>query len=272
MSSSENTVNNLDNIMHTLVTTSSVYLLEKKRNLLLDKLKRDPTYLKNEDVDNLSGDELRQELNKRILPGRNEDLELLNDRDFVLSIIDCNANILEHCSTEIKEDKEIVLKCVSVFSANLQYAGQELKNDQEVVITAIKKNANHIKYASEDVCDDKGFALKALKFNCDIFKYLSQNLKSDKDVVLAAVRNYGWNLSAASNELKNDPYVVLAAVKNMKTAFNAASQEIIDMYDGENPKEFLEQYIEKLELYKKINEKIDSTIKEVDKTYKKIKI
>jgi hypothetical protein len=107
------------------------------------------------------------------------DHEFMNERDFVLKIVQLNGILLERASNELQDDGEIVLESVKN-SNSLQYASDILKNDEEIALESIKN-------FPESFCDfgeklnNKEFLFKALKVNPLI---LSETIIENMEILL----------------------------------------------------------------------------------------
>lgn len=80
------------------------------------------------------------------------DKELLEDKGFVLKILEINGLALKHVSAKLKNDKEVVMKALQNSAGfALKYASKQLRADRDVVNESIKKWKAPLKYASPEL-------------------------------------------------------------------------------------------------------------------------
>lgn len=143
--------------------------------------------------------------------------ELQNDREFVLSIIKYNGEILKDVSENLKNDKEIVLLAVQENGCALKYASKELQSNKGIVMIAVRSHGFALNYASKELQNDKIIVQIAAINNIVSLKYASEELKNNKDFILSlteknpkAVRYMGQSLEndqeimRKSNKIKNE--------------------------------------------------------------------
>jgi hypothetical protein len=92
------------------------------------------------------------------------DHEFMDERDFVLKIVQLNGYLLESASEVLKDDKEIVLEAVKN-SNSLEFASDRLKNDEEIVLEYIKNFPESLYDLGEKFFENKEFLFKALRVN-----------------------------------------------------------------------------------------------------------
>ena len=176
----------------------------------------------------------------------------LNNKDYVLSLLEHNLINLYEVNEELKDDRDVVLKAVKKQGWNIRYANSTFLNDKEIVLTAIKKgSANEIiSLLPENLKNDDEIALTALKNSFYTLKNLpmkyrdnkelilnmklydlegvSERLQGDKEIVAISVKQVGESLKFAIKELQDDKEIVLSAVKNSacETALKFASERL----------------------------------------------
>ena len=185
-----------------LVSMSSVCL-----RLLPEILKSDNDVIR-------SAVEIRPYLLKEINWG-NKDLD---DKCFILSLIELDYKCLEHIPEKWKNNKNIVLFAVKQNPNALVYAPQKLRSDKEVVLAAVKECGGMLEFASKRLRDNKEIVLAAIKENSDVLRIASERLRDDIEVVLIAVKNNKARIDDASERIREicagkDPLNVLLNLK-----------------------------------------------------------
>jgi hypothetical protein len=90
--------------------------------------------------------------------------EFMNERDFVLKIVQLNGLLLGNASEALQDDKEIVM--IAVRNSNsLVYASDRLKNDEEIALESIKNFTDSFYYLGKKLLGNKEFLFKALRVN-----------------------------------------------------------------------------------------------------------
>ncbi len=173
----------------------------------------------------------------------------LNNKEYVLALLEKNVIYLRDVSDELKSDREVVLTAVKRTGWNFTFADPKFFDDKEIALVAVK-NGSGVSSLSDNLKNDDEIALIALKNsvfemknlplkhkdNKDLIMSLkvfcldavSDRLKSDRDVVLMSVSAVGEYLEFASKELQDDAEIALAAVKNSasKTAMPYVSERL----------------------------------------------
>lgn len=90
------------------------------------------------------------------------DKKFLNDREFMLDIIETSSHAIVYSSDKLKDDKKFILEAAQKNGLVLKYISKELKSDKEVVMEAIKSNKAALKYASKELKNDEDI-LKLLR-------------------------------------------------------------------------------------------------------------
>ncbi|EFC46594.1 predicted protein [Naegleria gruberi] len=88
---------------------------------------------------------------------------LVDDRDFVMRIIEHDPESFQYCSDRLRSDREIALKAISKDVYQMQYINSPLNNDREVIMTAISKHGQYFGKASNELKSDRELILFALK-------------------------------------------------------------------------------------------------------------
>lgn len=83
------------------------------------------------------------------------DSQLLQDREFMMKVLQINGMTLQYVSKELKNDKLLVMTAVKNSSGfALKYASKKLRADREIVYEAVKHWRSPLKYASKELQDE----------------------------------------------------------------------------------------------------------------------
>ena len=102
------------------------------------------------------------------------------DKEYILSRVQEDIELLEFVDTELLSDKSFMISVIKLNGLALKYASDELKDDKSVVIIALRESA--------------GFALK----------YASKRLREDLFTVLEAINKYKAPLQYTSEEIRRE--------------------------------------------------------------------
>ena len=102
------------------------------------------------------------------------------DKEYILSRVQEDIELLEFVDTELLSDKSFMISVIKLNGLALKYASDELKDDKSVVIIALRESA--------------GFALK----------YASKRLREDWFTVLEAINKYKAPLQYTSEEIRRE--------------------------------------------------------------------
>ncbi|MGR3974051.1 MAG: DUF4116 domain-containing protein [Candidatus Rhabdochlamydia sp.] len=151
---------------------------------------------------------------------------VLQDKDFILSVIKLNEKALRCVSQELKKDHDLVMMAVQGNGEVLRYASEELRNDRDIVIAAVKKNVEALRHASEELRNNQDIVMAAVKRNVEALCYASEKLRADRDFVMNAIKENVEVLRYASEEIQNDRDFVIAAVKRNVEALCYAGEKL----------------------------------------------
>ena len=153
---------------------------------------------------------------------------VLDNFDFMLSIVTANGSQIQYGSKRIRQNRTIQLAAVISEGKALQYIEQDhrivmaavqadgmalryvsaLRTDGAVVEAAVQQNGNAVEFVKN--CT-KSVALLAVQGKGEALRHLEEWC-DDKDVVIAAVRQDGTLLRRASERLRCDHETVRAAI------------------------------------------------------------
>jgi hypothetical protein len=133
------------------------------------------------------------------------------DNDIILKVVECNYKEFKNIQLELKDDKEFVLENIKRKGIILKYVSKRLKMDYDIVFRAIQSDFTALKYSL--LIDDKDFILKAVKQNGFCLSLVSERLQMDKDVILNAVKQTSMIYSCLNPFYWDDRDIWLAANK-----------------------------------------------------------
>ncbi|KAL9655384.1 hypothetical protein ABK040_011225 [Willaertia magna] len=194
-----------------LVATNNIIiedLIEKKlskiniifKEILINTLQKDPIKrtLKAVDIVNKLNDY------------RQQYIKLTNELDNVVNNDDDNEELtLENCEDELINNEEYVLSILTLNGLELQFVNDEMKNNRNIVLTAVKENGNALKFASFELRNDKEIVREAIKKNPLSFQYASSD---NRDITLTAIKQNGLALEYVDDSLQNDKEILLTSV------------------------------------------------------------
>jgi hypothetical protein len=171
---------------------------------------------------------------------------LLNDKQFVLSVLSNNNSVYEMLSQELQNDvdvlhslnyipeqlrsnRDFVLQIVTNNGDQLQYASSDLRDTREIVEAAVKNTGKSIVYASEQLRADPEIIILAMKESfCDGIQLLSTQLslmKQHREIIIQAVKQNGLCLRHIPSDMRCDREIVCAAVKQNGNAVQYLTYE-----------------------------------------------
>ena len=92
-------------------------------------------------------------------------VEFMNDKDFVLNHIKKYSYGLQHASTQLKKDREFVLKVIQQQADEFRFASRSICNDKELIFAALKQFLGIWGYTSFELKTDKKFVLEMVQRN-----------------------------------------------------------------------------------------------------------
>ena len=125
--------------------------------------------------------------------------ELLDDKNFALSLINQDGYVYRYFSEYIRADPEVFACALKAGALVLEYAPESFKNNKELVIDIVRNNASELEYASDQ-------------------------LRSDAEVIAAASTNDPW--VAARHALKLwSPNLIYVAPEYIRESDQQADPE-----------------------------------------------
>mmetsp|Transcript_73180 Transcript_73180/g.160102 ORF Transcript_73180/g.160102 Transcript_73180/m.160102 type:complete len:353 (+) Transcript_73180:63-1121(+) len=94
---------------------------------------------------------------------------LRSNREFMITVLQCDGRSLRHASDALRKDKDVVLAAVGSSARALEYADESLQDDEDVVIRALQRQKqegerfNILRFASADIRAKKDLVLLALR-------------------------------------------------------------------------------------------------------------
>ena len=142
------------------------------------------------------------------------DLNLEDDKLFMLFCVNLDGGLLSYASESLKNDKELVIYAYNEFNVSFQYASDNIKNDiefvennlyvpsifkylkdlknnKEFVIRTLEKSFDIIGNVDNKIINDTEFIDEILKlktFNCSVIKYFNQNTKNNKEIIMKCIK------------------------------------------------------------------------------------
>ena len=101
---------------------------------------------------------------------------LRENKDFVLSIAECNGMVLqelERFGEELRHDRNVVLAAVKQNGLSIEHAPNELKSDPQIALEAIKQNSYAANHISRDLIANREFVYNAVNENLASMPYIS---------------------------------------------------------------------------------------------------
>ena len=163
------------------------------------------------------------------------DSELLNDREYMISLIKTNEKCILHIGESLKNDKTFWLSVLKLDNDGiyitdfLEEAGKEVLNDIDVAKAAIEKNGITIKFFDTSIKKNKQLALEAIKRNGSAIGYVdpSLGLSDDINVVKMAIDSNPYSIRYASDRLKKNEDVALYAIKTNCSAIDVLHSSLL---------------------------------------------
>uniref|UniRef100_A0A7S4QYE9 DUF4116 domain-containing protein n=1 Tax=Alexandrium monilatum TaxID=311494 RepID=A0A7S4QYE9_9DINO len=137
------------------------------------------------------------------------------DRDFVLSAVGSDGELLESAPDAFRQDREVVLAAVHQSRGwALQFAAPRLRGDREVVLAAVRESGWALEHAASEMRRDREIVLAAVQTDGEALEFASEELRGDREVALAAVRRSGGcALSSVPEVLREDRELAEVAVR-----------------------------------------------------------
>jgi hypothetical protein len=129
--------------------------------------------------------------------------DLLNNKDFIKSILEKCPEIFEYIPEKFKNDKDFIFEL--------------LDNDHSIILD----------YISDDLKNDEDFIIKVIEnYDENILYYTLTEIKNNFNVVKCSVKHYGTTLQFASDILKDNELIVLTAIEDDINALKFASDRL----------------------------------------------
>ena len=145
----------------------------------------------------------------------------INDREFMIQAVSCQAAALEHASEQLQRDETFVRAVVSKNGAAFWYVLAGFRYNADIVLAAVANCGTAIlSSAADEFANSKRFVMEAIavskRINPPAFSLdcIAATLRSDREVILAALANNWSGFRYASETLRNDREVVLTALSN----------------------------------------------------------
>lgn len=147
----------------------------------------------------------------------NIDKNLLNDKSFMMEMVQINPFSLMYASEWQKMDRELVTTAMDIDTFSFSMASDALKDNENFILEYMKfantLDPSWLLFISDRLKKDKAFSLEIIKYHSNTLEFLSDEMKDDEMVVLAAVSKHPSSLEYASNRLKNSKSFILKLVK-----------------------------------------------------------
>jgi hypothetical protein len=140
--------------------------LKKDEDVVLAALKDDPESIIFVDEELLQNKEfllkaVKSNAMKQIPKGM-----FMNEKEFVLKLVQIKGIMLKFASENLRDDKEIVLGAVGNWNS-LSYASERLRNDEEVVLQTVKLFPSCIHFIKDNLQTNE-FLIKAIRLHPEI--------------------------------------------------------------------------------------------------------
>jgi hypothetical protein len=153
----------------------------------------------------------------------NIDKNLLNDKSFMMEMVQINPFILLFASEWLKMDRELVTTAMKEDTFAFSMASDTLRDNQNFILEYIKfvssLNFSWLLFISSRLKNDRAFSLEIIKNDSNALAYLNESIRDDEIVVLAAVSKHPSSLKYASSRLKNSRSFIFKVVKENETHF-----------------------------------------------------
>lgn len=163
----------------------------------------------------------------------NIDKNLLNDKSFMMEMVQINPFTLMYASEWQKMDKELVITAMDIDTFAFSMASDELKDNENFILEYMKfatLDYSWLLFISDRLKNDKAFSLEIIKYHSNVLKLLSDEMRDDETVVLAAVSKHPSSLEYASSRLKKSRSFIFKLVKENERYSNGplsyASREL----------------------------------------------
>lgn len=164
----------------------------------------------------------------------NIDKNLLNDKSFMMEMVQINPFTLMYASEWQKMDRELVTTAMDIDTFAFFMASDALKDNENFILEYMKFANNFdsswLLFISDRLKNDRAFSLEIIKHHSNVLKLLSDEMRDDETVVLAAVSKHPSSLEYASNRLKNSKSFIFKLVKENERYSNGplsyASREL----------------------------------------------
>ena len=119
--------------------------------------------------------------------------ELLNDTDFILSLLEKEPGILKHLPSSYKKDKKIALSVLNKETSCFEYFDSSLQNDPELINLVIEGINSNPKYGNSSDLDCLEFVADSIKSRDFALRvahrgYVLKKYRKDKEIVLTALK------------------------------------------------------------------------------------
>jgi predicted DNA-binding ArsR family transcriptional regulator len=147
----------------------------------------------------------------------NIDKNLLNDKSFMMEMVQINPFTLMYASEWQKMDRELVTTAMDIDTFSFSMASDALKDNENFILEYMKFvsifDFSWLIFISSRLKNNKAFSLEIIKYDSDALKFFSDEIKDDETVVLAAASKDPGSLEYASSRLKNSRSFIYKLVK-----------------------------------------------------------
>lgn len=164
----------------------------------------------------------------------NIDKNLLNDKSFMMEMVQINPFTLMYASEWLKMDRELVTTAMDIDTFSFSMASDALRDNEHFILEYMKFASSvylsWLIFISSRLKNNKAFSLEIIKYDSNALKFLSDEMRDDETVVLAAVSKHPSSLEYASSRLKNSRSFIYKLVKENERhypgPFSYASREL----------------------------------------------
>eukprot|EP01080_Neovahlkampfia_damariscottae_P011996 gene11996-5396_t len=158
---------------------------------------------------------------------------LQGDVEILKLCLDKDPLTLEIISTlnDIKVDRLLIESCVKENGMLLEFVPEKMKSEKSILLSAVKNNAMSLKFVPENLKDDLEIIQECLEQNINSFQFFSDSLKSDECFVEKILKQNGTMLKFVDESLKDDEALASIAIHQNACSLQFASDKIRNNVD-----------------------------------------
>lgn len=144
------------------------------------------------------------------------DEALLNDEEFMYSLIEKHYECYEYLGDKLKRNVEFWKKIILIDEECIEKAPSFIKKDKDMALLTVKENGYKLQYFSPEIKKDKEVALEAIKSNGTALQFINKTLgfSNDVEMVKLAISSNVYAYRYASKSLQANEEIALFAINN----------------------------------------------------------